>query len=318
MGRVQSLVEIATNKCIRHVNQLQDLGDIQYHIVKPILRKMNAKQLSQVEDNCHQLMPMSDELWYELLRRDFPNRPIQLKKQLIDGPRMPSKGLYQTYSEEQESFRKDSTERLKRMTNKLKMQKSKNSVIEVEQILRDPTVKVNKGPKNSILNKARRELLNRSLMFPKRSVSGIRNQSNIRPVKSLSSEIIRERKKKEDLKVKGPEPVQTKVIQEPLQQNERQDLPQNQLQSKTANINPPEISPTLTSPTLISPKRKSSSLFLPKKRPKKPSNSSPTVKPTTSSNSNSNSKSPQSSQSSQSSQSEKSSDVKSIKSSIFN
>lgn len=199
MGKLLRLAEIAVRKCIKHVNQLEDIGDLPYHLVKPILMKMNAKQLQVVELNSSQLLPYSDELWVELIKRDFPNRPIYNNKHRKRGnskmttpspllspssvsttsptttPTAPSgmanKQLYLQYNQEQELFRKDSTERLKNFTKNLQRQKSENSVVEVEQILRDPVIKSSsKGPRNSILNKAKRELQNRSLMFPNKKL----------------------------------------------------------------------------------------------------------------------------------------------------
>lgn len=174
MGRLLKLTEIATRKCVRHVHQLDDIGILPYHLVKPILEKMNAKQLNVIEQNSPHLLPHSDELWVDLIKRDFPSRPIYSEntfRKKLPG-KLANKQLYLKYNQEQELFRKDSTERLKKFTKSLQRQKSENSVIEVEQILREPSIKsVAKGPKNSILNKAKRELQNRSLMFPNKKIT---------------------------------------------------------------------------------------------------------------------------------------------------
>lgn len=158
------LTQLAIFKCLRHINQITDVGTLPYHLVRPILSRMSAQQLDLVESNSPHIKLNSDELWLELIKKDFPNRPL---RQGIINAKMVNKSVYQSYVKQQEDFRKDSTERLKQMTQRLKYEKSANSVIQVEQVLRDPVVKAFRGNKNSILNKARRECMGRSLMFPR-------------------------------------------------------------------------------------------------------------------------------------------------------
>lgn len=187
-----SLVEISTKKCIQHLGQVQDVGGTPYHILKPILKRMAAKQLSQIEDRSPHIQPKSDELWGELVKREFPERPciantkqiskkgkIEMHTGLENSSfkKMPMKTLYYRYHEERESFREDSAKRLRDMTQRLKDEKSEKSIISVPQLLKDPLARRrymgndnNSGAnKNSILNKARRDLRSRALMFPNRS-----------------------------------------------------------------------------------------------------------------------------------------------------
>lgn len=196
--KVLSLVEIATNKCIQHVAKLEDVGATPFHLLVPVLRRMNAKQLGQIEELSPQITPDSDELWTNLVSKEFPDRPIlanSIRASKVKSKRanmvvpagralmfcdMPMKSLYFKYSDERESFRQDSAERLRKITQRLKKEKSANSIVSVPELLRDPTVRRRRfdggsgysrseasyGPKNSILNKARKEIRNRSLMFP--------------------------------------------------------------------------------------------------------------------------------------------------------
>lgn len=196
--KVLSLVEIAINKCIQHVAKLEDVGATPFHLLVPVLRRMNAKQLGQIEELSPQITPDSDELWTNLVSKEFPDRPIlansirtskvKSKRANLVAPagrtlmfcNMPMKSLYFQYSDERESFRQDSAERLRKITQMLKKEKSANSIVPVPELLRDPTVRRRRfeggsgynrsyasyGPKNSILNKARKETRNRSLMFP--------------------------------------------------------------------------------------------------------------------------------------------------------
>lgn len=201
MGRILKLTEISVLMCVRHVTNITDLGDLPYHLVKPILQKMPAKQLDLVEKASSNLMPYSDELWVELIQRDFPTRPHNVASK-VRAKQMAHKLLYFQYVEEQEQFKKNSTERLKHLTNMLKRKKSENSIVEVDGILSDPTVRVQRlysgitGNKNSILNKAKRELLNRSLMFPKRSdvINPLRRPHTVRvskPVRPSKTSLVR-------------------------------------------------------------------------------------------------------------------------------
>lgn len=192
--KLLSLVEIATNKCIQHVGKLQDVGTTPFGLLVPVLRRMNSKQLGQIETLSPQITPESDELWANLVSKEFPDRPavqnsgkggqnskldVATKGRALRFCDMPAKSLFYRYSDERESFREDSAKRLRSITERLKNEKSANSIVSVPQLLRDPTVRRRRvygggglgyvpshGPKNSILNKARKETRGRSMMFP--------------------------------------------------------------------------------------------------------------------------------------------------------
>lgn len=194
--KVLSLVEISTKKCIQHVAKLEDVGATPFRLLLPVLWRMNAKQLAQIEELSPQITPESDEVWAHLVSKEFPDRPVVASGGKTKNNRragvvgtshtlmfsdMPMKSLYHRYSDERESFREDSAQRLRKITERLKKEKSANSIVSVPELLRDPTVRRRRydgsssasygrsepyGAKNSILNKARKELRNRSLMFP--------------------------------------------------------------------------------------------------------------------------------------------------------
>ncbi|CUM67828.1 uncharacterized protein PRCAT00005535001 [Priceomyces carsonii] len=176
--RILRLVEVATNKCVQNVNKLQDVGGTPFHLLRPVLMKMSAKQLNQIELQSPQIMPFSDELWPALIEREFPDRPPISKGKMRQSQEMPNKTLFYRYDKERELLRNDSAQRLRKMTEKLKKEKSANSIVSVSHVLRDPTVKRRRNysdgytrstpsaKKNSILLKARKDLQNRSLMFP--------------------------------------------------------------------------------------------------------------------------------------------------------
>lgn len=173
--KLPKLLEICTKQCIQSVNFLFDVGSTPFHLLKPILQKMNAKQLQQVESKSPQIMPESDTLWSALVEKEFPDRPLTVRPRKLGGTKgfdsMPMKSLYYRYSDDRDSFRKDAEERLRRITHRLKIEKSAKSIVSVPQLLKDPTVRRrrernNMENKNSILRKAIKESRNRALMFP--------------------------------------------------------------------------------------------------------------------------------------------------------
>ena len=67
-----SLRSLATKVAIRHVNQLQDVGDLPYELVKPILRKVpTADLLHDIELGSPQIVGHDGEIWIALCKRDI-------------------------------------------------------------------------------------------------------------------------------------------------------------------------------------------------------------------------------------------------------
>lgn len=190
-SRLQTLVELATQKCIQNIYKLSDVGTTPFHLLSPVLERMNAKQLSTIETSSPHLIPLSDSLWPNLIEKDFPDRPIYSKRRPVpilsstkrtDGDlfdeRMPNRSLYYQYSQERDAFRDDLAQRLRRITQRLKQEKEAKAIVAVPTLLRDPTVNSRKRmyngaagrnttsyQLNTILGKARRELKNRLMMF---------------------------------------------------------------------------------------------------------------------------------------------------------
>lgn len=176
---VPTLHGLALAVCVSNASRIVDVGDTPYHIVRPILRKLNAKQLRTVEENSPTIIPELDELWACLVEKDFPDRPFlaNSKSSLVfecnDG--MPNKAMYDRYSAEQEKFRDHSAQKLRRMTQKIQQQKSKNSITSISGILREPLIRrrqfltrtthTPRYNKKSILGKAKNDLRHRPLMF---------------------------------------------------------------------------------------------------------------------------------------------------------
>ncbi|KAJ6262579.1 Elongin-A [Drechslerella dactyloides] len=67
-----SLYELAKRACIRHADRIDDVGDLPFWLVKPILAKMaSPANLRTLEENCPQIAEEDSEIWREFIRRDF-------------------------------------------------------------------------------------------------------------------------------------------------------------------------------------------------------------------------------------------------------
>ncbi|KAK6456254.1 RNA polymerase II transcription factor SIII subunit A-domain-containing protein [Scheffersomyces xylosifermentans] len=181
--KLPSLVHLATVTIIHNISQLQDIGQTPYHLMEPILSRMNSKQLAQTEENSPHIVPDSDVLWRYLIEKDFPDRPLKIDTFARNRDNTPHRTLYNKYMAERETFRQDSAKRLRRITQQIQMKKSENKIVTVSTLLKDPTIKrrsyssYNRGggsygrqtqiKSGSILSKARRDLQARSLIFSK-------------------------------------------------------------------------------------------------------------------------------------------------------
>ncbi|KAF2835082.1 hypothetical protein M501DRAFT_919198, partial [Patellaria atrata CBS 101060] len=69
-----SLMDVAKRKAIRNIEKLDDMGDLPYRILRPILLKVeNPYQLAEIEKNSPQIAGEDSELWKAFIRRDIPN-----------------------------------------------------------------------------------------------------------------------------------------------------------------------------------------------------------------------------------------------------
>ncbi|KGR23435.1 hypothetical protein MGI_00365 [Candida albicans P75016] len=211
--KLPSLVDISLLTIKKHIHSITDIGTTPYHLLEPILQQIPAKQLNELELNCSQLLPYSDKLWMKLILKDFPDRPpppppsaatspIKLNQKHgggsggICGLDMPYKSLYYKYCQDRDEFRKDSAKRLRHANKSLERQKSKNKIVAIDEVLRDPTIKSRRfydlpaytnnrksygmmGNKNSILQKAKRDtIVNRTLIFGGNNGSGTNRHLN--------------------------------------------------------------------------------------------------------------------------------------------
>lgn len=69
---IPSLFDLAKRVCIRHINVIDDVGDLPYSVVKPILARVESPdKLKTIQQNCPQLVPEINELWQDFICRDI-------------------------------------------------------------------------------------------------------------------------------------------------------------------------------------------------------------------------------------------------------
>jgi elongin-A len=71
---VASLYDLARARLIQNIHMLDDIGDLPYAFLAPVLRQIqNPDQLIELETNCPQILGETGELWLRFVRRDIPN-----------------------------------------------------------------------------------------------------------------------------------------------------------------------------------------------------------------------------------------------------
>ncbi|PVH95636.1 hypothetical protein DM02DRAFT_146557 [Periconia macrospinosa] len=69
-----SLYEMTKRQLIRNIHMLEDIGDLPYAFLAPILRQMkNPDQLMALEANCPQILGETGEIWLKFIQRDIPD-----------------------------------------------------------------------------------------------------------------------------------------------------------------------------------------------------------------------------------------------------
>lgn len=71
---VPTLFELARQRLIKNINMLNDVGDLPYSFLEPVLRFVqNPDQLQELEQNCTQLLGETGDIWLRFIKRDIPN-----------------------------------------------------------------------------------------------------------------------------------------------------------------------------------------------------------------------------------------------------
>ncbi|CAI6335358.1 unnamed protein product [Periconia digitata] len=82
MGQgADSLLEMTKRQLIRNIHMLEDVGDLPYGFLAPVLRQIkNPDQLIALEANCPQLLGETGEIWMKFIKRDIPDYQKQAHK----------------------------------------------------------------------------------------------------------------------------------------------------------------------------------------------------------------------------------------------
>ncbi|KAK6519373.1 hypothetical protein TWF281_003207 [Arthrobotrys megalospora] len=69
---IPTLFELAKRVCIRHVNGIDDVGDLPYSVIRPVLLRVESPdKLRGIEENSPHLTTDTAELWHTFIRRDI-------------------------------------------------------------------------------------------------------------------------------------------------------------------------------------------------------------------------------------------------------
>jgi elongin-A len=69
-----TLYDLAKSRLIQNIHMLDDIGDLPYAFLAPILRQVqNPDQLTELETNCPQILGETGEIWMRFIKRDIPN-----------------------------------------------------------------------------------------------------------------------------------------------------------------------------------------------------------------------------------------------------
>ncbi|THY12621.1 hypothetical protein D6D02_05091 [Aureobasidium pullulans] len=117
------LLDMAQRACIRHVMDLQDVGELSYKVIRPVLKSVtNPAQLRQIEEASPHIAEDDAELWEAFIRRDISKAESRLK---TTRPRNPSSWwkVYRKLKREDETETKAAEEKLKAALNRHKVDK---------------------------------------------------------------------------------------------------------------------------------------------------------------------------------------------------
>ncbi|KAF2030907.1 hypothetical protein EK21DRAFT_100049 [Setomelanomma holmii] len=127
---VPSLFELARQRLIKNIDLLNDIGDIPFSFLEPILRHIqNPDQLQELEENCTQIQGETGDIWLKFIRRDIPNwdkKPHQPRD-----PRNWSK-VYRKLKKDAEREMHEQEDALKQQMRALQQDRAKNKTLIVD------------------------------------------------------------------------------------------------------------------------------------------------------------------------------------------
>jgi elongin-A len=69
-----TLYELARQRLIKNIDMLNDVGDIPFSFLEPVIRHIqNPAQLQELEENCPQILGETGDIWLRMIKRDIPD-----------------------------------------------------------------------------------------------------------------------------------------------------------------------------------------------------------------------------------------------------
>jgi elongin-A len=127
---VASLYELARQRLIKNIDLLNDVGDIPFSFLEPIIRHIqNPDQLQELEENCPQILGETGEIWRRMIKRDIPD--WEKKPHQPRDPRNWSK-VYRKLKKETEMEKKEQEYKLKETMRAIQKDRAVNKTIIVD------------------------------------------------------------------------------------------------------------------------------------------------------------------------------------------
>lgn len=125
-----SLFELARQRLIKNIDMLNDVGDIPFSFLEPVLRFIqNPDQLQELEENCTQLLGETGDIWLRFIKRDIPNWDTKPHE-----PRDPKKWsmVYRKLKKDMEKEKQADAEALKQQMQALQKDRAQNKTLIVD------------------------------------------------------------------------------------------------------------------------------------------------------------------------------------------
>ncbi|KAF1945852.1 hypothetical protein EJ02DRAFT_26621 [Clathrospora elynae] len=127
---VSSLFELARQRLIKNIDLLNDVGDLPFSFLEPIIRFIqNPDQLQELEENCTQLLGETGDIWQRFIRRDIHN--WDKKPHAPRDPRNWSK-VYRKLKKDMEKEKQADAEALKQQMQALQKDRAQNTTLIVD------------------------------------------------------------------------------------------------------------------------------------------------------------------------------------------
>lgn len=120
-----SLRQLTLRQCIRLASSISDIGCARYEIVRPILQRLNGRQLNEIENRCPHIRHQSDDLWRLLIQREFPERVL---------PPPPYRSAYYALCQDKETQMTAARERLRANQRQYEAQKEASTVVALTEV----------------------------------------------------------------------------------------------------------------------------------------------------------------------------------------